>query len=104
MEENKEKLIKLFKQCCDNNDFEKTKEKTYLKDFIKIDLNNDSNPFVLDSELSDFLKDELGYKIEKINFSANNRNGRIFYFDKQPPLILIDIDVRIDLRLKKRIF
>jgi len=100
--ERKEKLIKLFKQCCDSENFSMNRKTESVN-------NNHARYSVseCDFEINPDIKKEvedIGYTKLKLNTGdiKTNRLGRVFEFDEEPPLYLTKASVSIECFLDSR--
>lgn len=94
MSENK--LITLFKQCCDNPDFDKKHPETSLsRGHINYSL--EEQPFDMGNKVRAMLM-ECGYTVKDIGSHYTRVNyGRRFEFDGEPPLSLTRASVDLTL-------
>lgn len=94
MSENK--LITLFKQCCDNPDFEK-KHGTVSTPRGEINYPLEEQPFEVGKEISEMLISG-GYTVKDIgSHYTSSTYGRLFEFDGEPPLKLVKASVKLTL-------
>jgi len=91
------KLVTLFKQCCDNSDFKKTHNENYMSYNKDSHCKLEDQPLVLSDKVKDMLS-SCGYEVKEVGETYNNkRYGRLFEFDGEPPMKLIKASVRLTL-------
>lgn len=95
----KEKLITLFKQCCDN------KNHTKVRELVE----NPNNRFEYKSDGIQMTHEQLttlnksGFEDFKFNssISPDSHHGRVFKFDSEPPLILFSASITCHTKIKR---
>jgi hypothetical protein len=98
---NKEKLVTLFKQCCDNNDFHKQMGYTWDESHnYSSSIPNNGIITEVPSDIADFL-DKSGYNRHELGEDLYYiRKHRLFEFDGQPPLKLYSATLPINTFLR----
>lgn len=94
MSESKEKLIQLFKNCCGDKRFEKSKYNQSVN-YESPSLIIEESPFEMDKSFERMMKN---FGISKFDISKNysiNAVERNFTFPSKPPLVLATSSVRI---------
>lgn len=94
----KNRLIKLFKQCCDNSNFIKDNKRVCN---YQLSLSTEKEEFKTPNKLKEII-DDIGAEIESVDkkyLSVNHEHGYTFKFDNEPPLLLKQASIRLKLKL-----